>query len=518
MSPSVAACAAFDELRALVYDNGVPATLRGHLWALAGCSRAAPGRYAALRAACALADEAAAPAEDASAAASPAAPALEGAQRAAFDEAAAQIDKDMPRTCATQEEHGHDSDESARGLPPLSAAQRAALRRVLRAYAYHTPAAGYTQGLNFIAALLVATPPAGALPDAAEEAAFWTLAAVTDDVLPGYFTRAMVAAQVDQAVLEALAEARLPALTAALTAACVPLGCVATSWLVTGFATAGLPRRSLLRVWDALLLERSRTLLFQVALAVLAPLEERVAEAGGAHPDAGALVGLLQSAGSTPAAEPGPLLAAARGRFGDVTWPALRALYRTHHRGVARALAVAGRLGHSTGGSFDASPAAQDAAAARGAGGRLLLGQGPMPPAFGAWATSVEHWGGPPSQAPAAVPPKEKAADAFRSPFDSPRAVEARRARTAGLAPQQTPKQPSPEDDGGGPVGGFLRGARRLLRLGSGGRPGGEGDDTRETALAAREAAVAAREVACAAREAELAPRVVVMLICCDGG
>ena len=508
-----------------MYDNGVPATLRGHLWALAGGSRAAasPGCYGALRAACALADEAAAPAEDAAAAASPAAPALEGPQRAAFDEAAAQIDKDMPRTCAAREEQdgGDADDDAARGLPPLSAAQRASLRRVLRAYAFHNPGVGYTQGLNFLAALLVATPPAGASPDAAEEAAFWTLAAVAEDVLPGYFTRAMVAAQVDQAVLEALAEARLPALMAALAAAGVPLGCVATSWLVAGFATAGLPRRSLLRVWDALLLERSRTLLFQVALALLAPLEARVAEAGGAHPDAGALVALLQSVGASPAAEAGPLLAAARGRFGDVTWPALRALYRTHHRGVARALAVAGRLGHSTGGSFDASPAAQDAAAARGAGGRLLLGQGPMPPAFGAWATSVEHWGGPPAQPAAAMPPKEKAADAFRSPFDSPRAVEARRARgTAGLLPQQqqTPKQPSPEDEGGGPVGGFLRGARRLLRLGHGGRPGGEGDDAREAALAAREAVVAAREAACAAREAELTQRVVLMLICCDGG
>jgi hypothetical protein len=149
-----------------------------------------------------------------------------------------------------------------------------------------------------------------------------------------------------------------------------------------------------------------------------------------------------------------------------------------------------------------------------------------MPPAFGAWATSVEHWGGPPAQASAALPPKEKAADAFRSPFDSPRAAEARRARIGGLPSQQAPtpasarhlhpKLPSPEDDGGGPVGGFLRGARRLLRLGNGGR--GDTDAAREAALAAREAAVASREAACAALEAEPTQRVLVMIVCCDGG
>ena len=510
----------------MIYEFGVPAALRGHLWALAGAVRAAetPGRYAALLAACG------------DGGGDPAAP-LEGAQRSAFAESASQIEKDLPRTCASRAgDDSSDDASAARGLPALSAAERASLRRILRAYAFHNPVNGYTQGINFIAALLVATPPVGLSPVAAEEAAFWTLVAVVEDVLPGYFTAAMVAAQVDQAVLEALAEARLPALTAQLARAGVPLGCVATPWLVAAFATAGLPRVTLLRIWDALLLERSRAVLFQVALALLAPLEARATEAAF-DADAGALVAALQSAGASEAAEPAALLAAARGRFGDVTWPALRALYRTHHKGVARALAVAGRLSASAaGGSFDASPAAQDAAAARGAGGRLLrtAAQAPLPPAFGAWAVSTEHWGGPAAAAavpasPTAAAAAPRAADAFRSPFDSPRAAEARRARNAPAAapatpsaPSQQPRQQSPEDEGGGPVGGFLRGARRLLhsasKLGSSGALRSPEADlaAREAKLAAREAAVAAREAACAAREADMPQRVMLVLVCCE--
>jgi hypothetical protein len=508
----------------LIYEHGVPSALRGHLWALAGAARESPGRYAALLAACG------------DGGGDPAAP-LEGAQRSAFAESASQIEKDLPRTCATRAgDASIDDSASARGLPALSSAERASLRRVLRAYAFHNPVSGYTQGLNFIAALLVATPPVGLSPEAAEEAAFWTLVAVVEDVLPGYFTAAMVAAQVDQAVLEALAEARLHSLTAQLARAGVPLGCVATPWLVAAFATACLPRVTLLRVWDALLLERSRAVLFQVALALLAPLEARATEAAF-DADAGALVAALQSAGASEAAEPAALLAAARGRFGDVTWPALRALYRTHHKGVARALAVAGRLSASAaGGSFDASPAAQDAAAARGAGGRLLrtAAQAPLPPAFGAWAVSTEHWGSPAAAAavpasPTAAAAAPRAADAFRSPFDSPRAAEARRARNAPAAAPATPlaaalqQQPchqSPEDEGGGPVGGFLRGARRLLHSASklGVLRSPESDAAREATLAAREAAVAAREAACAAREAEMPQRVMLVLVCCEAG
>ena len=66
----------------------------------------------------------------------------------------------------------------------------------------------------------------------------------------------------DQAVLETLVEERLPGVASALGDASVPLGCVAAPWFICAFATA-LPWAALLRVWDVLMLERSRTVLFQ---------------------------------------------------------------------------------------------------------------------------------------------------------------------------------------------------------------------------------------------------------------
>jgi hypothetical protein len=52
---------------------------------------------------------------------------------------------------------------------------------------------GYCQGMNFVAAMLLLV-----LSD--EEHAFWCLCALVEDVLPGYYSHAMVAAEVDQLV------------------------------------------------------------------------------------------------------------------------------------------------------------------------------------------------------------------------------------------------------------------------------------------------------------------------------
>lgn len=69
----------------------------------------------------------------------------------------------------------------------------AVCRRVLTAYARHNPSVGYCQGMNFVAAMLL-------LQLSDEEHAFWCLCALVEDVLPGYYSHAMVAAEVDQLV------------------------------------------------------------------------------------------------------------------------------------------------------------------------------------------------------------------------------------------------------------------------------------------------------------------------------
>ena len=90
-------------------------------------------------------------------------------------ECLSQIDKDLHRTFP--------------GHPAMDAAGRAALRRLLGAYARRNPAVGYCQGLNFIAATFALLM--------GEEDAFWCLAAVVENLQGGeYFDERMVAPQV----------------------------------------------------------------------------------------------------------------------------------------------------------------------------------------------------------------------------------------------------------------------------------------------------------------------------------
>ena len=160
-----------------------------------------------------------------------------------------QIAKDVPRTFP-----GHAQLDS---LP-----MRRALERVLRAFAVASPSVGYCQGMNFIAGVFLLLME--------EEAAFWSLSQVLKLILPEYFSikGAMKAHLVDQEVLRELAELNTLALVKALDENGCPLHAVASSWFMALFANA-LPWETCLRVWDVTLFERTRTPLFQTALAVM---------------------------------------------------------------------------------------------------------------------------------------------------------------------------------------------------------------------------------------------------------
>ncbi|KAL3520664.1 hypothetical protein ACH5RR_018813 [Cinchona calisaya] len=184
-----------------------------------------------------------------------------------------QIEKDLPRTFP--------------GHPALDEDGRNALRRLLTAYARHNPSVGYCQAMNFFAGLLLLVMP--------EENAFWALLGILDDYFDGYYSEEMIESQVDQLVLEELVREKFPKLVNHLDYLGVQVAWVSGPWFLSIFMNM-LPWESVLRVWDVLLFEGNRVMLFRTALALM----ELYGPALVTTKDAGDAVTLLQSlAGST---------------------------------------------------------------------------------------------------------------------------------------------------------------------------------------------------------------------------
>ncbi|XP_061649222.1 TBC1 domain family member 8 isoform X2 [Phyllopteryx taeniolatus] len=149
-----------------------------------------------------------------------------------------------------------------RSLPDHPAFQNptgiAALRRVLTAYAHRNPKIGYCQSMNILASVL--------LLYAKEEEAFWLLVAVCERMLPDYFNRRVIGAQVDQSVFEQLIGECLPDLADHFPDLST-LSSVSLSWFLTIFVSV-LPFHSAVRVVDWFFFHGIKAI-FQLALAVL---------------------------------------------------------------------------------------------------------------------------------------------------------------------------------------------------------------------------------------------------------
>ncbi|XP_017976937.1 PREDICTED: TBC1 domain family member 8B isoform X2 [Theobroma cacao] len=184
-----------------------------------------------------------------------------------------QIEKDLPRTFP--------------GHPALNDNGRDSLRRLLLAYARHNPSVGYCQAMNFFAGLLLLLMP--------EENAFWTLVGIIDNYFDGYYTEEMIESQVDQLVFEELMRERFPKLVNHLDYLGVQVAWISGPWFLSIFVNM-LPWESVLRIWDVLLFEGNRVMLFRTALALM----ELYGPALVTTKDAGDAITLLQSlAGST---------------------------------------------------------------------------------------------------------------------------------------------------------------------------------------------------------------------------
>ncbi|KAI9122149.1 hypothetical protein K1719_006838 [Acacia pycnantha] len=164
----------------------------------------------------------------------------------AFGKWRKQIEKDVPRTFP--------------GHPALDENGRNSLRRLLLAYARHNPSVGYCQAMNFFAGLLLLLMP--------EENAFWALVGIIDDYFEGCYTEEMIEAQVDQLVFEELVRERFPKLVNHLDYLGVQVTWISGPWFLSIFMNT-LPWESVLRVWDVLLLEGNRVMLFRTALALI---------------------------------------------------------------------------------------------------------------------------------------------------------------------------------------------------------------------------------------------------------
>lgn len=188
------------------------------------------------------------------------------------------IERDLHRTFPDNIHFKSDSADPLGAEPPLLAS----LRRVLRAFALHTPRVGYCQSLNFITGLLLLFLP--------EEKTFWMLHIITTVYLPGTHEISLEGANVDLWVLMVALKGTMPSIWSKVGAAGTPgddlignarlppISLCTTSWFMSLFIGT-LPIETVLRVWDVLFYEGSRVL-FRVALTIFKVGEQRIRDVG----------------------------------------------------------------------------------------------------------------------------------------------------------------------------------------------------------------------------------------------
>lgn len=186
------------------------------------------------------------------------------------------IERDLDRTFPDNIHFKPDLRSSGSSDPELPLLT--SLRRVLRAYALHNPRIGYCQSLNFLAGLLLLFLP--------EEKAFWMLHIITTVYLPGTHEISLEGTNVDLWTLMVALKSTLPQIWAKVGAAggsgddidgsarLPPISLCTTSWFMSLFIGT-LPIETVLRVWDVLFYEGSRTL-FRVALTIFKLGEQRI--------------------------------------------------------------------------------------------------------------------------------------------------------------------------------------------------------------------------------------------------
>ncbi|KAI5964200.1 uncharacterized protein KGF55_002142 [Candida pseudojiufengensis] len=146
------------------------------------------------------------------------------------------------------------------------------LRRVLVAFAHYQPQIGYCQSLNFLAGLLLLFMN--------EEKSFWMLVILTERIIPKVHSANLEGVHTDQGVLMLCVKEYIPDLWDILgtnfegeklkedkiLTRLPPVTLVTSSWFMSLFVGI-LPIETVLRVWDILFYENSKTI-FRISLTI----------------------------------------------------------------------------------------------------------------------------------------------------------------------------------------------------------------------------------------------------------
>eukprot|EP01111_Echinosteliopsis_oligospora_P012293 TRINITY_DN4194_c1_g2_i1.p1 TRINITY_DN4194_c1_g2~~TRINITY_DN4194_c1_g2_i1.p1 ORF type:complete len:479 (-),score=70.92 TRINITY_DN4194_c1_g2_i1:56-1468(-) len=157
-----------------------------------------------------------------------------------------EIDKDIHRTLAH-----HEFFKTDEGIQKL--------RNVLTTYSWRNPSIGYCQAMNVVAAAM--------LLHTNEEASFWMLCNICENLLKDYYNSAMIGSIVDQKIFDALTLQFFPLLHAHLNNIGLPVTILSLPWFMCLFI-GYIPWEVAMRIVDCFMYEGS-LVLFQVGLALL---------------------------------------------------------------------------------------------------------------------------------------------------------------------------------------------------------------------------------------------------------
>lgn len=143
------------------------------------------------------------------------------------------------------------------------------LRNVLVAASLYNPDKGYSQGLNFIAGLLL-------LIVKDEENVFWLMDSLMNNILPDFYSPGMEAVRAEQELLGEIIRWKDRELHDHIQEVGVQWCLVGTKWFMCLFADV-LPTETVLRIWDCLFFEGNKVLLRVSTLLILQNKERLMA-------------------------------------------------------------------------------------------------------------------------------------------------------------------------------------------------------------------------------------------------